>query len=133
MVGLTALATATGGFLGGMLAAAVGVTTLSPTTGIVLRGIVSMLLVAVSCGVLGARARGTGPRPVLAVAGGALLGFALDPFTWVGRAVFTQLAVDPGPQTVAGDLLLWMVAAGAGAAAGARSRPAASPPLTPYG
>lgn len=51
--------------------------------------------------------------PRLALA--AVVAYAVFPATWVGRALVGQLVVDPGPATVAIDLVLWtgvVVAAG---------------------
>lgn len=65
-------------------------------------------------------------RAVLA----GLLGYALFPGTWAGRALAGQLLLDPGPVTAALDLVLWLALVGA-AASTAQTRGQAVEPA-PY-
>lgn len=58
-----------------------------------------------------------GGRDVLVVGVAGLVGLALDPFAWVGRAFAGQLVADAGAVTVAVDAVLWVAVVTATAAA----------------
>jgi hypothetical protein len=134
LVAQVALATAVAGFVMGLLGTSVGSSTGNLTAGILIRGVLSLVVVLLICRALGGRAKQAGiARPVLVVVVGALIGFALDPLTWEGRTALTQLATDPGALTLIGDLVLWLLAAGAGGYLGARSAAGPAPAETPYG
>jgi hypothetical protein len=125
-----AVGTAVAGLATGLLGASVGISTGNLTAGILIRGVLTLVLVLLICRAVGAR-RVRAARPTLVA--GALLGFLLDPLTWEARTALTQLAADPGPITLIGDLLLWLSAAALGTELGLRSVAGPAPATTPYG
>ncbi|MEO9321865.1 hypothetical protein ABFT23_00135 [Nocardioides sp. C4-1] len=83
----------------------------SPSATVVLRTLLCLLVLTlltriVMRGAYDDDAAGRGVLPHLALAG--VLAYAAFPATWVGRALVGQLVVDPGPATVAIDLVLWV-------------------------
>ena len=83
----TGLVCALGGTVVGLCAAAVAIPNGQVTVGVVLR---SVLVVVLLTGVVG---------------------YLLDPLSWVGRGFVTQLFLEPGAVTVLADLALWLVLA----------------------
>jgi hypothetical protein len=129
-----AMSTALAAFSTGLLGASVAGSTGSTTAGILIRGVPSLVLVLLICRALARRATrsGEGPAELLVIAG-AGLGFLLDPLTWVARTAVTQVLVDPGIVTLAGDLLLWLGVAVLGARWGSRDVAGPAGTETPYG
>ena len=129
-----ALSTAVAGLAMGLLGASVAGSTENVTAGVVVRGLLTLTLVALICRALGARGqRARLPGAELVVVIGAVVGFVLDPLSLVGRSALTQLVADPGALTVIGDLVLWTVAAGLGARWGTSQVGTTAPATTPYG
>lgn len=109
------LLTATGALVAGFVGAAVAIANLDVGTGLALRStVVAAVVLLAPRLVLGPRVL-RHHRPHLLVAGmaGLLLGYGLNPFTWNGRAFFAQAFVEPGPATIALDLLGWLALGGA--------------------
>jgi hypothetical protein len=129
-----ALGTAGCAIAAGLLGASIGISTGNLTAGILIRGVPTLLLVLLICRAVTARSRRMAlTRPTLVVGSAAVLGFLLDPLTWEARTALTQLAVDPGPVTLIGDLLLWLLAAGLGIHLGGQGTAVPVPAATPYG
>jgi hypothetical protein len=101
---------------------------------VLIRGLLTMVLVLLICRAAAARAKRSGlARPALTIGAGALLGFLLDPLTWVARTALTQVFVEPGALTLIGDLALWLLVAGLGILWGSRTTAGPTPAVTPYG
>lgn len=129
-----AVGTAVGGLLAGFFGAAVGVSTDNVTAAVVLRGGLTLIIVLVICRAVSGGARRSGnPLTPKVFWIGALLGFLLNPMTWAARTALTQLATDPGPATLIGDLLLWALAAGLGRYWAEAKVNGPAPIATPYG
>jgi hypothetical protein len=104
------------GLLGGALGSA------TPQAAVAGRGIVALTGVVLAVRLVSERAAGLGlANPALASAGVAAAAYLLDPLTWTGRAVVTQLIEAPGLTTAVGDLALWQVAASLGIVWGLRN------------
>lgn len=117
------LLTAVGGVAAGVAGAVVGITNLDVPAGLAVRSAVAAaVLVAVPYLVVRARVLKEN-RPHLLVGGvvGLLVGYALNPFGWEGRAFAAQFAMEPGAVTTALDLVLWLVVGGAVTLLAARS------------
>lgn len=48
------------------------------------------------------------PGMLIRVAVAAVLAYAISPTSWTGRTLLAQVVLDPGPATVAIDLVLWV-------------------------
>lgn len=129
-----ALATAVAGFVMGLFGASVAGSTGNITAGVLIRGLLALVLVLLITRVSAVRGRRSRvERTELLVLAGAVIGYVLDPLSFVGRSALTQLVTEPGPLTMTGDLLLWTAAAGLGAHWGAREVAGPAPAATPYG
>lgn len=112
----TALVCGIGGTVVGLCAAAVAIPNGQVTVGTVLRSVlVAVLLTAV----LPSSLSGLTPpvdegRLQASVLLGALVGYLIDPLSWVGRAFVSQLLGEPGLLTALTDLALWVALAWAG-------------------
>lgn len=108
------LLTAAGGLVAGFVGAGAAIAQLDVGTGLALRStVVATVVLLAPRLVLGPRVLHH-HRSQLLVAGmtGLLLGYALNPFTWNGRAFFAQAVVAPGPASIALDLVGWTLLGG---------------------
>jgi hypothetical protein len=113
--GLGAVAMAATALVLGTVGAVFGADQGSVSLTVAMRGLLTLVGVLLVARVLVVRAMLLGlSNPLNAAAYVAALGYALDPLTWTGRAVATQLVLEPGISTAVGDLALWLAAAGAG-------------------
>jgi len=105
-----ALATAIGGSVAGVVAGLFSVSTLDVGAAVGLRAVLVAAAVLVAPYLLVRRRVLTARRGELVAAGvvGLVVGFALDPLAWNGRAFFAQLLIEPGAVTVALDLVAWI-------------------------
>jgi hypothetical protein len=134
LVARVAASTALGGLALGLVAASVAVSTGDVSSGLILRGVLVLIAVLLVSRQQAAGGRRAGVARVQLLTGlGALIGFALDPFTWAARTALTQAFTDPGPATLVGDLALWMLAATLGVLWATRTVSAPAVALTPYG
>lgn len=105
-----AVASALGGLVLGLAAAAVGVPNAAVTVAVVLRaGFVLLLLTLVVPGLVNGLRPAVEPRRLQpSVLLGATAGYLVDPLSWAGRAFVAQLAFEPGVVTFAVDAVLWV-------------------------
>jgi len=118
-----ALATAIGGSVAGVVAGLFSVSTLDVGAAVGLRAVLVAAAVLVAPYLLVRRRVLTARRGELVAAGvvGLVVGFALDPLAWSGRAFFAQLLIEPGAVTVALDLVAWIALGSLGVLAASRS------------
>ena len=111
-----ALATAIGGFVAGLLALWVGSTTLSVGAGVTVRAVLVVLVLVLVPAIAVRRHLLDVNRTVLrrSAAVGLVLGYLLNPLSWLGRAFVAQTFVPVGLASAAVDLALW-TAVGMGA------------------
>ncbi len=104
-----ALSTAIGGFVAGVLALWVGSTTLSVGAGVTARTLLVTLVLVLAPAIAVRRHLLDVSRAVLrrSAAVGLVLGYLLDPMSWLGRAFVAQSFVPVGPASAAVDLVLW--------------------------
>jgi hypothetical protein len=117
------VASALGGLVLGLAAAAVGVPNAAVTVAVVVRAVFVLLLLAVAVpGLLNGLdpAVDTG-RLQPSVLVGATTGYLLDPLSWGGRAFVAQLLFEPGAVTFAVDAALWVAITWAAATLRVRS------------
>lgn len=93
--------------VGWLAGTTLGLTAGSTTSGIVLRTLLVVGILALLARALLRRAHAS-PRLPRTLAGGALLSYAVFPPTWNGRALLAQLAVEPGIATALADGALWV-------------------------
>lgn len=106
-VGLTAAALTT---VADLIAALIAIDQLSRTPGMWVRIVLVVIALLVTIAVWHSRMpRHTPPGPTLVA--GLLLGWALNPQSWIGRSYGGQLLVDTGVQSAGADLLLWAATA----------------------
>lgn len=117
------VATAVGGLLLGLCAAAIGIPQAQVTVGVVLRSVfVLVLLALVVPGLLNGLRLTVDPASLQAsVLVGATAGYLLDPLSWGGRAFVAQLLFDPGLVAFAVDGVLWVAVTWASATLRVRS------------
>jgi hypothetical protein len=115
LAGLGGLGIAVAAFGAGLFGATLGTGAGSVPAGIAWRGVLTLIAVTIGARLVRARAgRLQVTRPAATTLIAVALAYLLDPLSWEGRAVLTQLMADPGPVTVLGDLALWAVASGLG-------------------
>ena len=104
-----ALSTAIGGFVAGLLALWVGSTTLSVAAGVTVRAVLVVLVLVLVPAIAVRRHVLDVDRAVLrrSAAVGVVLGYLLNPLSWVGRAFVAQSFVPVGVASAAVDLVLW--------------------------
>lgn len=126
---------AVGGTVLALCAALVAIPNSQVTVAIVFRTVlITLLLAVVLPSVLnGLRPAVEAQRLQPTVILGAVIGYALDPFAWGGRAYATSLFTPPGPVTAIADLALWVAVAWAACALRVRPQhPSASSSGTSY-
>ena len=111
-----ALSTAIGGFVAGLLALWVGSSTLSVGAGVAVRTVLVVLVLVLAPAIAARRHLLDVDRTVLrrSAAVGLVLGYLLNPLSWLGRAFVAQAFVPVGLASAAVDLVLW-TAVGMGA------------------
>jgi len=104
-----ALATAIGGFVAGLLALWVGSTTLSVGAGVTVRVVLVVLVLLLAPAIAVRRRLLDVDRTVLrrSAVVGLVLGYLLNPLSWLGRAFVAQTFVPVGVASAAVDLMLW--------------------------
>ena len=118
-----ALATAIGGLVAGLGSVWVALSTYEVSSAVAFRAVLVLAVLLVAPYLLVRRRVLTARRGELVAAGvvGLVVGFALDPLAWNGRAFFAQLLIEPGAVTVALDLVAWIALGSLGVLAASRS------------
>lgn len=118
-----ALVTALGGLVAGLGATWVALSTFDVDSAIALRAVLVLAVLLAGPFLLVRRRVLAATRRSLVAAGvvGLAIGFALNPFAWLGRGFFAQLLIEPGAVTVALDLVAWVALGSLGVLAASRS------------
>ena len=126
-----ALVTALGGSVAGVVAGLFSVSTLDVGAAVGLRAVLVAAAVLVAPYLLVRRRVLTARRGELVAAGvvGLVVGFALDPLAWNGRAFFSQSFAEPGLLTMAVDLAGWLILGSVAVLAASRAAATRHQPL----
>jgi len=118
-----ALVTALGGLVAGLGSVWVALSTYEVNSAVAFRAVLVLAVLLAGPYLLVRRRVLTARRGELVAAGvvGLVVGFALDPLAWNGRAFFAQLLIEPGAVTVALDLVAWIALGSLGVLAASRS------------
>jgi len=118
-----ALVTALGGLVAGLGSVWVALSTYEVNSAVAFRAVLVLAVLLAGPYLLVRRRVLTARRGELVAAGvvGLVVGFALDPLAWSGRAFFAQLLIEPGAVTVALDLVAWIALGSLGVLAASRS------------
>lgn len=126
-----AVATAVGGAAAGVLGAVVAITNLDVAAGLLVRAVVGVVVVFVLPLLIVRHHVLADHRRALVLGGlvGLVLGYALNPFAWNGRALAAQAVVEPGLTSVGLDLVSWLVVGGAAVLLASRAAPRSNEPI----